>query len=991
MRISRVYGASRPSIRKTLRPDGTEIKKKLPDGSEVSPIDWPTHWYGTTREVTIDNVAALYEGIEPHECLVLGGAPDGRHVTRLRRTDFRLPPTDLMVLDVDGMPYVEGHSDETLRADPENTIRAQLAQMFGAFADQFHIVVALSSRAGFTGDFRAHVWLGVSPRCEAKEIAAVHKRQNVDWLDTGIFQAGRVLFAAPPDIEDDPFPIRVFEFKGEDMVIDLSSVVQSTEGLVELRKQFSRGKHGLYKMNSGPLHAGEGGVSGECWNFILSCKRSGMTEDEAIAALHDEFTRLEVPAATWKRMRKVIKRPDGVNDPALGEARRMYRDMRAGETLVYGVPAYREPETTLTAASEALRRAVRDQIDREGVFLNKVTLGVGKTHEIVELVTSRDVKALILAPNHERCAEIVNRLNDAREKRLYDAFDQVGQFEEIEDRWLERPWASWLGRSAEGMCSRLEAVNAAFRAGVSVHKHICGFPTPDEDGDAKRCPCFATCAYADQVMNFWRYNWVAPVAMISHLSRIASDADVVIIDEGCVEHLAGNKVVPLEDLLAPRPGRLGELSRKAHCDLLEDTQTLTFDEVQEALELELEEKPAPHVEPDMTDEQIIANCEPGSYRSGCVSIWRAMLARMEGGENHLHVFAETKKDDNGEEATRWWVDVAWRRKPRLLEKVDTVLLFDATPNEVALRAHWPELEVFEVEAPKLNTRVVQVSDAVGKRSQLINDLPKTDPQFKAEETRVKKARQRLADWLRAQPGYTVVVTKKDHREAIEKEHRFDRVAFAHHGAVEGKDVWDFPDGKRLHGVDVDNLVILGRNAPQPYHLEAIARRHHADEDAVKTMGWYRTENWELGGGVAGYRLRHDDPRVDAVLKNVAVDSLMQAVGRMRSVRREKMGRVFVMHSMRLDIEVDECVSAEEVMRRTGDMTLLSASEVDRVFGAGGRNTREIAKRVTATHKYRMKDKASQPKPYLCAIAAGADVDQCMADLGAVWWEAVSAE
>lgn len=991
MRISRVYGASRPSIRKTLRPDGTEIKKKLPDGSEVSPIDWPTHWYGTTREVTIDTVAALYDGIEPHEYFVLGGAPDGQYVTRLRRTDFRLPPTDLMVLDVDGMPYVEGHSDETLRADPENTIRAQLAKMFGSYSDQFHIVVALSSRAGFTSDFRAHVWVGVSPRCTAKDIAAFQKKQPVDWLDTGIFQAGRVLFAAPPDTETDPFPTRVFEFKGDGLVVDMYGDAQSTDGLVELRKQFSRGKHGLYKLNTGPLDAGEGGVSGECWNFILSCKRAGMSEDDAIVALHDEFTRLDVPDATWKRMRKVIKRPDGMTDPALGEARRMYRDMRAGETLVFGVPAYREPETTLTAASEALRRAVRDQIDREGVFLNKVTLGVGKTHEIVELVTSRDVKALILAPNHERCTEIVNRLNDAREKRLYDAFDQVGQFEEIEDRWLERPWESWRGRSAEGICSRLDAVNAAFRAGVSVHKHICGFPTPDEGDDVKRCPRFATCAYADQVMNFWRYNWVAPVAMISHLSRIASDADVVIIDEGCVEHLAGNKVVPLEDLLAPRPGRLGELSRKAHCDLLEDTQTLTFDEVQEALELELEEKPAPHVEPDMTDEQIIANCEPGSYRAGCVSIWRAMLARMEGGENHLHVFAETKKDDNGEESTRWWVDVAWRRKPRLLEKVDTVLLFDATPNEVALRAHWPELEVFEVEAPKLNTRVVQVTDAVGKRSQLINDLPKTDPQFKAEETRVKKARQRLADWLRAQPGYTVVVTKKDHREAIEKEHRFDCVAFAHHGAVEGKDIWDFPDGKRLHGVDVDNLVILGRNAPQPYHLEAIARRHHADEDAVKTMGWYRTENWELGGGVAGYRLRHDDPRVDAVLKNVAVDSLMQAVGRMRSVRREKMGRVFVMHSMRLDIEVDECVSAEQVMRRTGDVTLLSASEVDRVFGAGGRNTREIAKRVTATHKYRMKDKAAQPKPYLCAVAAGADVDQCMADMGAVWWEAVSAE
>lgn len=164
--FARIWGKP-PQYSKSSPARWHEDQKKLPDGSEVSPIDWPTHWYGAPREVTIDTVAALYDGIGSHECLVLGGAPDGQHVTRICRTDFRLPPTDLMVLDVDGMPYVEGHSDETLRADPEITIRAQLAQMFGSFADQLHIVVALSSRAGFTGDFRAHVWVGVSPRCAA--------------------------------------------------------------------------------------------------------------------------------------------------------------------------------------------------------------------------------------------------------------------------------------------------------------------------------------------------------------------------------------------------------------------------------------------------------------------------------------------------------------------------------------------------------------------------------------------------------------------------------------------------------------------------------------------------------------------------------------------------------------------------------------------------------------------------------------------------------
>ncbi|WP_076367234.1 hypothetical protein [Phaeovulum vinaykumarii] len=76
---------------------------------------------------------------------------------------------------------------------------------------------------------------------------------------------------------------------------------------------------------------------------------------------------------------------------------------------------------------------------------------------------------------------------------------------------------------------------------------------------------------------------------------------------------------------ARRAGGLVELSRKARCDLLEGTQRLTFDAAQEALKLELEEKPVPHVEP---DEQIIATCECGSYRADCVSNWRAMVARM---------------------------------------------------------------------------------------------------------------------------------------------------------------------------------------------------------------------------------------------------------------------------------------------------------------------------------------------------------------------------
>ena len=63
---------------------------------------------------------------------------------------------------------------------------------------------------------------------------------------------------------------------------------------------------------------------------------------------------------------------------------------------------------------------------------------------------------------------------------------------------------------------------------------------------------------------------------------------------------------------------------------------------------------------------------------------------------------------------------------------------------------------------------------------------------KLEKKYVDK-RIQMAALLRAQPGYTVVVTKKDYRELMEQEHTFERVVFAHFGAVAGKDVWVFPD------------------------------------------------------------------------------------------------------------------------------------------------------------------------------------------------------
>lgn len=970
--------------------EGTEVRKRFIDGEEVKDhFKIPEYWWASSYDLDLHGLHHLYrrpsevvDGLidRPNEVLCLGKPDYNRrdesgileHRSNTSRRGWVAPPSDILVIDGDGIPYPAGYNDQTLIERPRETIQSVLVSLG---LSECGCLVVLSSKAGLAGNFRAHIFVQLSELYTFESLNDFLKqtKKTASWIDP-VMQPSRLLFSCRPMLEDEHLPERVFMFKGGYLTLPLAS----TEGMVQLSKPVQRGKFNLYQMNSELLQASEF-VSEQCFNFVLSAKRAGMDEDAAVDALRAEFEHINVPFKTWKRMAN--------RNGTLGEARRMYRSIRAGASTVYGNPAFVEPATTLDAASEELRAAIADQIGSGGgTFLNKVTLGVGKTHEIVDLVTSNDIKTLILAPSHERCAEIVERLEAAREKRLWTVMDEIGQFDDFEERYLERPWAAWRGRSAEGMCSRLEAVNAAFKAGVSVHKHICGFPSEGDDDNMERCPNFSTCAYAEQVMNFWRHNWVAPVAMISHLSRIASGVDVVIIDEGCVDELAGGRTVPLEDLLAPRDGELGQLSHQAHSDLLKDERTLTPEQVTQALELELEAKPTPHIEPGMSDDEIVERCNPGSYRSGCVSIWRALQAEFEGGHNHLHTWAHVYKEDTGEEKTRWLTNVAWRTKPRLLEKVDTVLLFDATPNITALKAHWPDLQVVDVEAPNMNLDVVQVSDAVGKRSQLINDLPKTDPKYKTEEARVRKARAKVAGWLKAQPGYTIVVTKKAHREAIEAEHTFERVSFAHHGNVEGQDAWDFPDGTRLRGAEVDNLVVLGRSTPQPYVLEQIARQHHCDEEPIIKMPWYRTEHWELANGIAGYRLRHEDQRVDAVIQNVAVDGQMQAIGRMRGVRRAKRGRVFIMHSMRLDIAVTECVSAAAMMRRVGDVTLLSRKEVARVFGVPDSAASRGLKGVTATHKYWRED--GQTQPYKCAIAPGADVDRCMVELGASKWSAV---
>ncbi|TCP59773.1 hypothetical protein EV663_11669 [Rhodovulum bhavnagarense] len=973
--------------------DKTEVRKRFVDGVEDKDhFKFSSEWWPSKLTLDLSELYHIYRRpgevipglIDNPRAILAFGHPEKSGVCSHKAEGWSCAPADILVLDGDGIDYPDGYSDATLIADPHSTIEAVLASIGLA---GIRCMVVLSSKAGMAGKFRAHIFVELAKHYRLEDLNALLKEwsKELPWVDP-IMSAAHTLTSCRPWLEHEHLPERVFLFDGMCPTLD----TPEARGMVELLKMPSRGKPGqVYRLNEDRIRNDEW-VTRECWNFVLNCKRRHMTEDETIEALRAEFARIPAPRSAWKKMRKPMK--DAVTgerlDEELGDARRMYRDMHGGKAKTYGEPAYQEPTTTLDDATREMRKAVLSQVDREGVFLNKVSLGVGKTHEIVDYATRDDRKVLILAPNHERCVEIVERLEAARHKRMDELMDAYGAMSVIEnDGWVFRPWETWKGRSADGMCDRLDVVNEALRAGVSLFKDVCGFPIGDNDA-GPRCPHFSRCAYARQVMEFWRNNWVVPVQMISHLSRLAGEADLIIIDEGCVDELARQKSVNLEELMAPRSDRLNELSRRAYRDLMDGERRMTREEIEEALSLDLELRHVPEVTPDMPDDEIVERCAPGDFRPGCVSIWKGLLAEMDGGCNYIHVFYFEEEVDR-KKVGRWVAEVSWRVEPKLLSQVETVLLFDATPNITALRAHFPELEVAEFEAPAQNTHVVQCYDTSGSRASILNPFDKSKDlkKWTQAEAGYKKKREQVAALLRAQPGYTVAVVPKDYREAMEAEHTFERVVFAHYGKVQGQDRWEFPDGTKLHGAEIDNLFLIGRYAPMPYVMESEARKHHCDEDAVTKMGgWYREVPVELADGVAGVMPVHDDPRVDAVFKAVWRDTQMQAFGRGRSVRRESRLRVFILHNMPLEVSVAEVVPASVMMRRVGDVTLLSEVEVDRVFGFGGRNTREVKKRCVVTHKYWREE--GQKRPYECAVADGADVDRAMRDVGAVRWEAV---
>lgn len=976
--------------------DKNPLRKRLVvDGGCIvrDDTDWPSferfEFFRRDGQTTFgaSNVFDLLTSLADRGAALFTGFIDGHRYEIGSKTDheFVRGPTNVYICEIDGLPFLDGYTNDDLIRDPERVLDAHIRH-YHRLPETTSYVAVLSSSAGLGKDekppsLRYHLYLALNREHLPHEIDYmddVHVRVLGDAFDLNIRKPSQFLLVAPPEIEgrDDPFPTRIFYSKREHDHAQFR-FPEEFDQFEEAKIMQSRGRSRAMPRLNDEAFASESyrTEAAHKWVATMRYRDPNMTWQEAKPLFEAELLRVDASRDAWARL-------GGVQ---LTEVERMWTQFSfrgKGDHTSYALLPYREPAGSVDEAYRLGLEELERCLQEPGQYLFKLPLGTGKTQQIVEKATREKKNAIILTPSIERCEEIAARLNREEERRRHLDEGDWWDFDTRDQDGL--PFQVWKGRSQPGMCARAETAETVHKMGASVHRDLCGH------GQEIKCPHFHTCPHARQYDDFGHVRWVVPSNTIIQNRRLGNEAKVVFIDEGVTQYLTSSTTFELSDLLTPREPRLDALSKRVHAALVDgDTDTvgatdfgLTRAEIEEARDLELSLKPELHIAPNMSDDQIGAEVDrlSGKWHPALYAFWSQLLAEFDLERDFVNSIHKYWARD----VQAWKVRVAWRVETKLLNEDQTVVLFDATPNELVLRQHFPDLETIEFDAPNRNVHVAQVLNMSGRDAQFIamSEKPK-------EQERARKARENLAKWLRAQPGYTVCILKKAVRELIEDEHDFERVAFGHYGAVQGQDEWTFGNGLTLKGAEIDNLVLMGRSAPPAWDVEALAMGHFWDGPKVgripvpeNGIPWYERRERVVADGYAGFILRHPDERCDAILRDIWHSSQMQAFGRGRATRREKPLRVIIGHHLALDVEVAEAMTEQELHARIGDAILLSPKEVARVFGYSGRFVEKIER--VANVKYWVRE--GQTQPYQGWVREGLDLEVAMQPLGALRWE-----
>ena len=455
----------------------------------------------------------------------------------------------------------------------------------------------------------------------------------------------------------------------------------------------------------------------------------------------------------------------------------------------------------------------------------------------------------------------------------------------------------WRGRAANipgdpnrTMCSNLDAVKLAVRAGLPVSETCC---KSEKKGQKKTCPFFSVCAYQKQ-KNIKPDVWIAAHESLFHDNESFGEPAGVIVDESFWQDglRIPNWSISVADI---RSSVLGKEDAAADLDALRnrladvlDTQgygpldiknvsgKLSLTECTEAIQLEWDLLPRAGLEPGMSkaEMQKVKDRLPRvQFSRRLIAVWRAvreMLDRIDV-EASGHVYLE-----NGAVKVRGISAIRERWR------VPTLIIDATLPDISILQAYYPQVEIvgdWMVEMPHVKVRQFVNAPVTQKR------LMKTD----TDHNRAAIRRHIVKRFLETGRQSTLVICQQNYQEWLAGSDLPDNIRVEHFNAIAGLDQYK----------DVRLLISIGRTLPGPEAVENMAAALTGKEP-VRVMGqdngrrWYVPQMrgaslYDAGKGkLVGKAVQcdvHPDPLCEAIRFQICEAEIVQAIGRGRGVNR----------------------------------------------------------------------------------------------------------
>ena len=548
----------------------------------------------------------------------------------------------------------------------------------------------------------------------------------------------------------------------------------------------------------------------------------------------------------------------------------------------------------------------------------KVGLGIGKTHAVAEGIGT------YLAEAH--AAGIVRgvlwtaptlALADQTAEMMAGNGTSVGVYR---GRRAPNPDAGALPKDANDdtgrMCLDLPAVRLAHDAGANVAETVCG---KERGEDHERCVHYAVCPFQlnNRTLRDRDVVVAAHNALLQELpAKVEAGRGLTVIDETFWQSGLSTSELSIAHLVAdltdaPVRGAGGEPD-----DFATDVLRSTMAAVQNAL--------ATHADATPLSSEVFREhgLDPAQCRGSAREQWRRKIpldmrprmpieerrtASREAATNKripalaklLHIVADIL-DDNRDALGRIelaTVDlkagpdrrvVLHHLKGLVQARLERPILhLDATMPVAAVRQYLPRLDVVaEIDAAAPHMQLVQVLSTRenrggwGKTSTIPDEAPHEEERDR-RQGRVDGLRD-LVGLLHQQLGSGLVVTYK----ALEEEFAgLPGVATAHFNAVAG-----------LNGhKDVAWAIVAGRPMPKPHAAAEIVKqlfgRWVDAADPVETPAGLLMAD---GSRRTIETRRYADPDMEAVRKAIADDNVVQAIGRVRAVRRTSVNPVAVL-------------------------------------------------------------------------------------------------